>query len=154
RLALRGEMRVDVGDAAAKLLERLVDVDLLLLQGVDALGELLAAVHELGHATVMEPVEIEDLADLGEREPDPAAAQDQDDAGAGARRTAGRRAAARGAVPPFVLEKAKGAGGEENFFGEWENVVGGWGGGRLLSLFRAPPVVAPAPAPPSDNFSV
>src|SRR4029077_13515964 len=76
---LRTKPRVDVGDAAAQLLERLVDVDLLALQRVDALGELFAAVHGLRDAAVMDAVEIEDLADLGERKADAPSAQDEDD---------------------------------------------------------------------------
>jgi len=93
RLGVRDAAGVDVGDALAQLLERLVDIDLLALQRVDALGEFLAGVDKLRIGIVV-TIETEDLADLGEREADASSAQDQDDARAIALRVDARLAAA------------------------------------------------------------
>ena len=116
----------------AQLLERLVDVDLLPLQRVDALGEFLARVHELRHRRRHGRVEIEDLADLGEREADAAAAQDQDDAGAVARRIDARLAAPLRRDQALVLIEAQRARGDAEFLGELADGVGAIGDGHFL----------------------
>src|ERR1700749_1000413 len=150
---LGGELAVDLDDAAAKLLERLRDVDLLLLQRRDALGELLARVNELVHAAVVNAIEIEDAADFREREPAPASAQDENDAGAVALRIDARLSAAFRRDQAFIFIETQRTRGDGKFLGELTNSVGAIGGCHLLP-FRGLRVLVPNLAAPSDNFSV
>jgi len=68
-------------DRAVQLDERFLDVLLLALESIDALGELRPGVDVLLGAAIAAIVEIQDLADFGEAEADAAATQDERDAG-------------------------------------------------------------------------
>ncbi len=132
RLGVWCEAFVDRRDALAQLLERLVDIDLLPLQHIDALGEFLARVHEL-HITAIVAVEVENLADFREREADAAPAQDQDDAGAIALRIDARLAAPLGRDQALVLiSEPQRSRGDAEFLGELANGEGAIGNGHFL----------------------
>jgi len=73
---------LDHGDEPVELVDRGVDVDLLLLQGLHARAAFLKRHAALREAAVAEIVEIDHLANVGEREADPLAAQDPGEPGA------------------------------------------------------------------------
>lgn len=85
------------------LVEQRIDVAALQLELAAAVLERLDEPRELPAVALARIVEVEDLADLGEREPEPLAAQDQLDAGPLALAVDPRLAGAPGREQPLVL---------------------------------------------------
>src|SRR5215472_1247275 len=112
------ERLVDGADRTAEFAEGLFDVDLLPLECRNTFLELLSRVQDLRPAAVMHVVEVEDLADLGERKADAASAQDENDAGAVARRVDPRLSAARRRDQPFIFVEAQRAGRDAELLGQ------------------------------------
>ena len=102
----------DRGDERFEFVDGGVDVDALLLQLGDLLGAALDRREALGAAVVAEVVEVEQFLDVGERQADPAAAQDPREAGAVAGRIEPLGAAALGREQGLVLVEAERAGGD------------------------------------------
>jgi len=107
-----GKLVLDHGEAELQFGQRLFGIDALALKAGDAFGEFLFGVLKLRGAAVAGIVEVENLADLGKREADAPAAQNERDARPVAPGIDARLAAARGRDQAFVFIVAQGAGGD------------------------------------------
>ncbi len=104
--------RLDHGDEALELVDRGVDVELLLGEQVDPGAAFFEREAALRGAVVVDVVKVDHLADLGEREADPLAAQDPGEAGAVAPRIDAGQALALRRDQALVLVEAERAGGD------------------------------------------